>query len=73
MANNVTIDLDPELHEALQKKAAHTSCSLSQLVNMALREFLVDDEDLVAASEINNEPMISYSELLQERSVRLDN
>ena len=73
MANNVTIDLDPELHEALQKKAAHTSCSLSQLVNMAIREFIVDDEDLVAASEVNCEPLVNYSELLQERSVRLDN
>ena len=65
MANNVTIDLDPELHEALQKKAVHTSCSLSQLVNMAIREFIVDDEDLVAASEVNSEPLFSYSETLQ--------
>jgi predicted transcriptional regulator len=73
MANSVTIDLDPELHEALQKKAAHTSCSLSQLVNMAIREFIIDDEDLLAASEVNCEPLVHYSELLQERSVRLDN
>ena len=73
MANNVTIDLDPELHEALQHKAAHTSCSLSQLVNMAIREFMADDEYLVAANEVNCEPLVHYSELLQERSVRLDN
>jgi len=73
MANNVTIDLDPELHEALQKKVAHTSCSLSQLVNMAIREFMADDDYLVAAGEANCEPLVHYSELLQERSVLLSN
>jgi hypothetical protein len=40
---------------------------------MAVREFIVDDEDLVAAVEVNSEPVISYSELLQERSIKLDN
>jgi predicted transcriptional regulator len=73
MANSVTIDLDPDLQEVLQKKAAHTSCSLSQLVNMAIREFIFDEEDLVAASEVNCEPLVHYSELLQERSVILNN
>ena len=73
MANSVTIDLDPELHEALLKKAAHTSCSLSQLVNMAIQEFMADDQYLVLAGEVNCEPLVSYSEILQERSVRLDN
>ena len=73
MENNVNIDLDPELHEALLKMAARTSCSLSQLVNMAVREFTADDEYLVAATEVNCEPLVHYSELLQERSVRLDN
>ena len=68
MTNSVTIDLDPELHEALQKKAASTSCTLSQLVNMAVKEFIVDDEDLVAAGEANSEPVISYSEALQKVS-----
>jgi len=73
MVKSVTIDLDAELHDALQKKAASTSCSLSQLVNMAIREFMVDDEYLVLSSEVNCEPLVNYSELLQERSVRLDN
>jgi predicted DNA-binding protein len=73
MANSVTVDLDPELHEALQKKAAHTSCTLSQLVNMAIREFIIDEESLILANEVNCEPLVNYSELLQERSIRLDN
>ena len=66
MAKSITVDLDVELLEALQRKAASTSCSLSQLVNMAVREFIVDDEDLVAEGETQSEPLISYSETLQK-------
>jgi|GEM_PF-6712910 len=73
MVNSVTIDLDSELHVALQKIATRTSCSLSQLVNMAVQEYIVDDEYLVLAAEVNCEPLVNYSELLQERSIRLDN
>ena len=72
MSNQVTVELDPELLEALQKKAAQTSCTLSQLVNMAVREFIADDEPLILTGEVNSEPLVHYSELLQERSVQLD-
>ena len=70
MVKSVTIDLDAELHDVLQNKAACTSCSLSQLVNMAIREFIIDDEDLIAAGEANSEPLISYSETLQRISTQ---
>ena len=73
MANQVTVDLDTALHEALLKIAARTSCSLSQLVNMAIKEFMADEEYLVLASEVGCEPLVNYSELLQERSIKLDN
>ena len=73
MVKSVTIDLDAELHDALQNKAAHTSCSISQLVNMAIREFMADDDFLVMAGEVNCEPLVHYSELLQKRCVILDN
>ena len=73
MVNSVNVELDVELLEALQRKAAQTSCSLSQLINMAIREFIVDEQYLVLAGEANCEPLVSYSELLQERSVKLDN
>jgi predicted transcriptional regulator len=66
MVKSVTIDLDAELHDVLQTKAACTSCSLSQLVNMAIREFMADDEDLIAAGEANSEPPIYCSEIVQE-------
>jgi len=73
MVKSVPIDLDSGLLEALQRKATQTSCSLSQLVNMAIQEFIADDEYLVLATEVGCEPLVSYSELLQERSIRLDN
>lgn len=73
MVKSVPIDLDSGLLEALQRKATQTSCSLSQLVNMAIQEFIADDEYLVLATEVSCEPLVSYSELLQERSIRLDN
>ncbi|MFA5366721.1 MAG: ribbon-helix-helix protein, CopG family [Dehalococcoidia bacterium] len=72
MAKSITVELDVELLEALQRKAASTSCSLSQLINMAIREFIVDEQYLVLAGEVNCEPLVSYSELLQERSIKLD-
>lgn len=72
MVKSVTVELDVELLEALQRKAASTSCSLSQLINMAIREFIVDEQYLVLAGEVNCEPLVSYSELLQERSIKLD-
>ena len=71
MAKHVTIDLDFDLYEALQIKAVNTSRSLSKLVNVAIRESLLEDaEDLAAFSERNSEPLISYSEMLQKIAVQ---
>jgi predicted transcriptional regulator len=76
MTKRVTIDLDPDLYEALQKRAAKASCSLSELVNMAIRDsFFEYDEFLAAFDERNheprsNEPLISYSEVLQKIAVK---
>ena len=70
MVKSVTIDLDAELHDVLQNKSAHTSCSLSQLVNMAIREFIFDDEGLIAAGEVNSEPLIYCSEIVQKMCIQ---
>ena len=71
MTKRVTIYLDPDLYKALRLKAVATSRSLSELVNEAIRESLVEDaEDLAAFSERNNEPLISYSEMLQKLAVQ---
>ena len=66
-ATRSTIYFEPELHRALRLKAAHTHCSLSNLVNEAVRQALQEDqEDLAAFDERVNEPMISYEELLKD-------
>lgn len=62
-----TIYFDPDLHKALRMKAVETSRSLSDLVNEAIREALVEDaEDLAAFDERANEPLISYSDMVKK-------
>lgn len=56
-----TIYFDPELHKALRLKAASTHRSVSELVNEAVRELLVEDrEDLLAFEQRVAEPTIPY-------------
>jgi metal-responsive CopG/Arc/MetJ family transcriptional regulator len=70
MAKRVTIDLDPDLYEALQRRAAKTSSSLSELVNVTIRESLFEYDGFLAVfDERNHEPLISYSEVLQKIAV----
>ncbi len=70
MAKRVSIDLDPDLYETLQKRAAQASCSLSELVNTTIRESLFEYDGFLASfDERNNEPLISYSEVLQKIAV----
>lgn len=62
-----TIYFEPDLHRALRLKAAHSRCSLSDLVNDAVRRSLQEDqEDLAAFEERVNEPLISYEDLLKD-------
>ena len=62
-----TIYFSPELHRALRIKAAHTQCSLSELVNDAVRMILREDqEDLAAFKERAGERSITYEQLLAD-------
>ncbi|MFH1533255.1 MAG: CopG family transcriptional regulator [Pseudomonadota bacterium] len=62
-----TVYFDKNLHRALRIKAADTHRSLSELVNEAVRAALREDaEDLAAFDERENEPVISYEELLRD-------
>jgi len=62
-----TIYFDPELHEALRLKSAHTHRSVSDIVNDAVRAALAEDqEDLAAFGERESEPTLSYEELLDD-------
>jgi len=61
-----TIYFDPKLHKALRLKAVETSRSVSELVNMAVRDALSEDaEDLLAFEERADETLISYEEMVK--------
>ncbi len=65
-AKRATVYLDPELHKALRLKAVETSCSVSELVNNAVKEALAEDvEDIAAFEERVGEPLIAYDEMVK--------
>jgi len=62
-----TIYIDPSLHQALRVKAAHSQCTISDLVNDALRVAMQEDmDDLAAIEDRRGEPTVSYEELLKD-------
>ncbi|WP_018994277.1 glucose-6-phosphate isomerase [Thioalkalivibrio sp. ALgr1] len=62
-----TVYFDPELHRALRLKAASTQRSVSELVNQAVRQALIEDqEDLRAFEDRIAEPTMTYEELLDD-------
>lgn len=70
-AKRATVYLDPELHKALRLKAVETSRSVSELVNNAVKEALVEDvEDITAFEERVGEPLIAYDEMVKR--LRID-
>jgi hypothetical protein len=59
--------LESDLHEAIKLKAVHTHQSISNIVNDAVRLYLQEDqEDLAAFVARRKEPHISYEALLKE-------
>ena len=55
------------MHAALRLKAAHTNCSVSEIVNEAVRAALAEDqEDLAAFDERVSEPTMSYEAFLDD-------
>ena len=66
LSKRSTIYLDPTLHHALRLKALETSCSMSKIINEALREALAEDaDDLSAFEERADEPLISYEQMVK--------
>lgn len=62
-----TIYLDPDLHQALKVKSAYCGQPVSLLVNEAVRGYLSEDaEDLAAFAERASEPTLSYEDLLKD-------
>ena len=61
-----TVYFDPDLHKALRLKSVETSRSVSDLVNEAVREALLEDaEDLAAFEERVKEPLVGYEEMVK--------
>jgi hypothetical protein len=59
-----TVYLEPDLHHALRQRAVETSTSLSDFINKAVPNALIEDtEDLAAFEEREGEPLISYEAL----------
>ena len=66
LAKRATVYFDPAIHKALKLKSIETSKSISDLVNMAVKESLAEDaEDIIAYEERANEPLISFSEVVK--------
>ena len=62
-----TVYLDPVIHRALRLKAAETDCSMSELVNEAIRLSLLEDaEDLSAFDERASEPNLPFEDVVKE-------
>ena len=65
-AKRATIYFDPSIHQALTFKAVETSCSISTLVNEAVKAALSEDaDDIIALEARANDPLISYSDMLK--------
>jgi hypothetical protein len=61
-----TIYLDSELHRAPRLKAAVSDCSISALVNEAVRSKLAQDaEDLAAFEDRAHEPNLRFEDVLK--------
>ncbi len=62
-----TVYIDTELHRALRVKAAETERSISELINEAVRNSLLEDSvDLSAFKERKDEPIFSFEEVLKQ-------
>ncbi|NIV94633.1 CopG family transcriptional regulator [candidate division KSB1 bacterium] len=62
-----TIYLEPELYKALKNKSAESECTISDLVNRAVRESLIEDYmDLVAFDERKDESKLNFEDVLKE-------
>ncbi|MCG6877570.1 MAG: CopG family transcriptional regulator [Deltaproteobacteria bacterium] len=65
-AKRATVYFDPAIHKALKLKSIETSKSISDLVNMAVKESLAEDaEDISAYEKRVNESLISFSEMVK--------
>lgn len=68
-SKRATAYFDRDLHRALERKAAATDRSVSQVINEAVRLSLAEDaEDLKAFENRENEPNLDFDDVV--RSLR---
>ncbi|HET9065521.1 MAG TPA: hypothetical protein VFN22_06870 [Gemmatimonadales bacterium] len=66
-----TVYFDERVHQALRVKAAETDQSISELVNSAVRQNLLEDgEDLAAFRDRAKEPTLVFEELVRDMKRR---
>jgi hypothetical protein len=66
-SKRATVYLEPELHKALRLKAIETSASVSELINIAVRESIAEDsDDFAAFAARSKEPLIGYDEMVKK-------
>ena len=67
MQKRATVYFDSQLHRALRLKAVETERSVSEIVNDAVRQTLIEDaEDLAAFEERAKEPSLSFEAVLKD-------
>ncbi len=65
-SKRATVYFNPEIHRALRLKAAESDCSISELVNEAVKETLAEDaEDLAAFEDRAGERSTSFEEVVK--------
>jgi hypothetical protein len=70
-AKRATVYFDDSLHRALRLKAAETDQSISDLVNTAVRNALLEDaEDLASFRERAREPALAFEDLVRDMKRR---
>ena len=66
-SKRATVYFDPEVHRALRLKSAETDRSLSDLVNEAVRDSLIEDaEDLEAFEQRGSEPSLAFEDAVKD-------
>ena len=70
-AKRATVYFDTNLHKALRLKAAETDQSISDLVNIAVRNSLAEDAgDLAAFRDRVKEPTLAFEDLVRDMKRR---
>jgi hypothetical protein len=67
VCKRITVYLKPEYHRALKIKSAETEYSVSDLINSAVQQALLEDAiDLEAFDKRAGEPLLSFEDVVKD-------